>query len=97
MSDLINKYPYTDFHAVNLDYILKVVRENAGLHLEVSGNQLLLKTADNTIISAITIPYATEAGSSNTAQSAAYASTAGSASSASYASLQSELVALPFL
>lgn len=86
MSDLINKYPYTDFHAVNLDYILKVVRENAGLHLEVSGNQLLLKTADNTIISAITIPYATEAGSSNTAQSAAYASTAGSASSASYAS-----------
>ena len=86
MSDLINKYPYTDFHSVNLDYILKVVRENAGLHLEISGNQLLLKTADNTIISAITIPYATEAGSANTAQSAAYASTAGSASSASYAS-----------
>ena len=85
MSDLINKYPYTDFHAVNLDYILKVVRENAGLHLEVSGNQLLLKTADNTIISAITIPYATEAGSANNANSAAYASSAGSASSASYA------------
>ena len=86
MSDLINKYPYTDFHAVNLDYILKVVRENAGLHLEVSGNQLLMKTADNTIISAITIPYATEAGSANTANSASYASTAGSASSAAYAS-----------
>ena len=86
MSDLINKYPYTDFHSVNLDYILKVVRENAGLHLEVSGNQLLMKTADNTIISAITIPYATEAGSANTANSAAYASTAGSASSAAYAS-----------
>ena len=85
MSDLINKYPYTDFHAVNLDYILKVVRENAGLHLEVSGNQLLMKTADNTIISAITIPYATEAGSANTAVSAGYASTAGSAASATYA------------
>ena len=85
MSDLINKYPYTDFHAVNLDYILKVVRENAGLHLEISGNQLLLKTADNTIISAITIPYATEAGSANTAVSAGYASTAGSAASATYA------------
>ena len=86
MSDLINKYPYTDLHSVNLDYILKVVRENAGLHLEVSGNQLLMKTADNTIISAITIPYATEAGSANTANSSAYASTAGSASSAAYAS-----------
>ena len=85
MSDIISKYPYTDLHSVNLDYILKVVRENAGLHLEISGNQLLLKTADNTIISAITIPYATEAGSANSANSASYASTAGSAASATYA------------
>lgn len=85
MSDLINKYPYTDFHAVNLDYILKLVRENAGLHLEDSGKQILLKTADNTIISAITAPYAASAGSANTANSAGYASTAGSASSAGYA------------
>ena len=80
-----NKYPYTDFHAVNLDYILKLVRENAGLHLEESGNQILLKTADNTIVSAITAPYAASAGSANTASSASYASTAGSASSAGYA------------
>lgn len=85
MSDLINKYPYTDFHAVNLDYILKLVRENAGLHLEESGNQILLKTADNTIVSAITAPYAASAGSANTASSASYASTAGSAASATYA------------
>ena len=85
MDDLIFKYPHTDLHSVNLDYILKIVRENAGLHLEISGNQLILKTADNTIISAVTIPYATEAGSANTASSAGYASTAGSASSAGYA------------
>ncbi len=85
MSDLINKYPYTDFHAVNLDYILKLVRENTGLHLEESGNQILLKTADNAIVSAITAPYAASAGSANTASSAGYASTAGSASSAGYA------------
>ena len=85
MSDIISKYPYTDLHSVNLDYILKIVRENAGLHLEISGNQLLLKTADNTIISAITIPYATEASSANSANSASYASTAGSAASATYA------------
>lgn len=84
-NDMIFKYPYTDNHTINLDYILKIVRENAGLHLEVSGNQLLMKTADNTIISAITIPYATEAGSANTASSASYASTAGSAASAQYA------------
>ena len=85
MSDLINKYPYTDFHAVNLDYILKLVRENEGLHLEESGNQILLKTEDNTIISAITAPYAASAGSANTASSASYASSAGSAASATYA------------
>ena len=85
MSDLINKYPYTDFHAVNLDYILKLVRENAGLHLEESGNQILLKTADNTIISAITAPYAASANTANTASSASYAATAGSAASATYA------------
>jgi len=85
MSDLINKYPYTDFHSVNLDYILKLVRENAGLHLEESGNQILLKTADNTIVSAITAPYAASAGSANTASSASYASSAGSAASATYA------------
>ena len=85
MDDLIFKYPHTDLHSVNLDYILKIVRENAGLHLEVSGNQLLMKTADNTIISAVTIPYATEAGSASTANSAAYASSAGSAASATYA------------
>lgn len=84
-NDMIFNYPHTDLHSVNLDYILKIVRENAGLHLEVSGNQLLMKTADNTIISAITIPYATEAGSANTASSASYASTAGSAASAQYA------------
>ena len=84
-NEIISKYPYTDLHSVNLDYILKIVRENAGLHLEVSGNQLLMKTADNTIISAITIPYATEAGSANTANSASYASQAGSAASAQYA------------
>lgn len=84
-NEIISKYPYTDLHSVNLDYILKIVRENAGLHLEVSGNQLLMKTADNTIISAITIPYATEAGSANTAVSAGYASQAGSAASAQYA------------
>ena len=85
MSDFINKYPYTDFHAVNLDYILKLVRENAGLHLEESGNQILLKTADNTIISAITAPYAASAGSANTASSASYAASAGSSASATYA------------
>lgn len=85
MDDLIFRYPHTDFHSVNLDYILKLVRENAGLHLEESGNQILLKTADNTIVSAITAPYAASAGSANTASSAGYASTAGSASSATYA------------
>ena len=37
------EYPYTDFHEINLDYILKLARESLGLNLVVEGNKLLLK------------------------------------------------------
>ena len=76
---IISQYPYTDMHSINLDYIMKLCRENMGLHLEVSGNQILLKTLDGTLISSITPHYAETAGS---ADSATYANTAGSATSA---------------
>lgn len=76
---IISQYPYTDMHSINLDYIMKLCRENMGLHLEVSGNQILLKTLDGTLISSITPHYAETAGA---ADSATYANTAGSATSA---------------
>ena len=76
---IISQYPYTDMHSINLDYIMKLCRENMGLHLEVSGNQILLKTLDGTLISSITPHFAETAGS---ADSATYANSAGSATSA---------------
>lgn len=82
---IINNYPYTDFHSINLDYIIKLCRENMGLHLEISGNNLLLKTEDNTIISNVVIPYATEAGTANSATNANYATSAGVSATANYA------------
>lgn len=82
---IINNYPYTDFHSINLDYIIKLCRENMGLHLEISGDRLLLKTEDNTIISNVVIPYATEAGTANSATNANYATSAGVAATSNYA------------
>lgn len=79
---IVNQYPYTDMHSINLDYIIKLCRENMGLHLEISGNQLILKTADGTVISSVTIHYAEEAGHATTATSATSAASATNATNA---------------
>ena len=91
---LVNKYPYTDFHDVNLDYVIKLCRETQGLHLEVSGNNLLMKSADGTVVSCVDVSHAqqadlaalatraTTADAATTAINANYATTAGSASTA---------------
>lgn len=79
---IVNQYPYTDMHSINLDYIIKLCRENMGLHLEISGNQLILKTADGTIISSVTVHYAEEAGHASTATSATSAASATNATNA---------------
>lgn len=52
------KYPYTDFHEVNLDYIMNLAMESMGLHLEVSGRKLNLVNAAKETISSVTISYA---------------------------------------
>ena len=83
--NLVNGYPTTNFHEINLDYILKLVRENNGLHLDASGNQLLLKTLDGTTVSTITVPYATNAGHADTATSANSATFATTATNATHA------------
>lgn len=89
MNNLVNHYPMTNFHELNLDYIITLVRQNGGLHLEASGNQILLKSLDGTTISSITPHYAETAGHADTAtsaNSAAFATTASTASSATTAS-----------
>lgn len=58
---MFHDYPYTDFHEMNLDYILRLARESMGLHLEVVGDKLQLKNAANQIISNVTVSYATKA------------------------------------
>lgn len=79
---IINQYPYTDLHSINLDYVIKLCRENMGLHLEISGNQLLLKTEAGSVISSVTIHYAEEAGHADTATSAISAASATNATNA---------------
>ena len=83
---IINQYPYTDLHSINLDYVIKLCRENMGLHLEISGDRLLLKTEDGKIISSVVIPYATEANHAASATHATNADTATVAINANYAS-----------
>lgn len=58
---MFHDYPYTDFHELNLDYILRLARESMGLHLEVVGDKLQLKNAANQVISNVTVSYATKA------------------------------------
>lgn len=82
---MYNEYPYTNFHEVNLDYIIKLVRENAGLHLTVEGDKLQLKTLDGNTVSNVTIPYATEAGHAATATNATNANVATTALNANQA------------
>lgn len=83
---IINNYPYTDMHSINLDYVIKLCRENMGLHLEISGDRLLLKTEDGKIISSVVISYATEANHAASATHATNADTATVAINANYAS-----------
>ena len=55
---MIHGYPYTDFHELNLDYILKLARSSMGLHLEQSGKFLKLVNAQGEEISKLQIYYA---------------------------------------
>ena len=55
------RYPYTDFHEVNLDYILMMLRENSGLHLQMINNKLHLLNDLNESVSNVTITYAEKA------------------------------------
>lgn len=78
---MIPKYPMTDFHEINLDYLLnkyfeidsELTSQIAGLKLEVNAHNILLKDKSNNVLASIVAPYANEA---NTAASATRASNA---------------------
>lgn len=55
---MFKEYPYTDYHDLNLDYLMNLCRCSMGLHLEVVGDKLQLKNANDQIISDVTIHYA---------------------------------------
>lgn len=58
---MFNKYPYTDFHELNLDYILDLCRRTMGLHLETSGDFLKLVNKAGEDISKLKVTYADKA------------------------------------
>lgn len=60
-----SNYPYTDFHETNLDYILRLCRENLGIELKVIGNKLHLVNDLGESLSQVTISYAEKALQSN--------------------------------
>ena len=83
-------YPHTNYSEIDLDYVIKLVRQNNGLHLDISGNQLLLKTLDGTTVSSVTVHYAETAGHADTATTANTATFAVSASTATSANTATE-------
>lgn len=55
---MFHDYPYTDFHELNLDYIMNLCRCSMGLRLEVVGDKLVMKNANDQVVSEVTIHYA---------------------------------------
>lgn len=58
---MFHNYPYTDYHELNLDYIMKLCRENVGLALNVQGDKLRLINANGDVVSSVTVSYAEKA------------------------------------
>jgi len=55
---MIHNYPYTDYHELNLDYIMNLALSSLGIHLEVSEQYLKLINAKGEEISKVVINYA---------------------------------------
>ena len=58
---IFDSYPYSDFHEINLDWLLGLAKDSMGLHLEMVGDKLALKNANDQIVSDVTIGYAIKA------------------------------------
>lgn len=55
---MIHGYPFTDYHELSLDYLMRLARESLGLHLETSGKFLKLVNANGDDISKLLVTYA---------------------------------------
>lgn len=58
---MFHEYPYTDFHELNLDYLMKLARESLGLHLDIQGKDLALVNAAGQNVSKVRVAFATTA------------------------------------
>lgn len=78
-----HKFPYTDFHELNLDFILhdiiELAENQSKFKLVINGNKVQLTDPEDKVISEITVPYATSANEANHANSS---DSAGSATKA---------------
>lgn len=88
---LFNKFPYTDFHELNLSFIFDDLEKLAnrikdiviGLKLENSNdNKLVLKDENDNPISSVTVAYSSRSGHSDTSDTSGSAETATRASKA---------------
>lgn len=55
---MFHEFPYTDYHELNLDFLMRCCGKGMGLRLEVVGNYLRLINSKNEIVSSVTIHYA---------------------------------------
>lgn len=58
---MFHDFPYTDFHELNLDYLMCLCKKSMGLKLQVVGDNLRLVNANGEVISNVTISYAEKA------------------------------------
>lgn len=55
---MFHDFPYTDFHELNLDYLMDLARRSLGIHLEIEGKYLKLVNAAGSDISKLLVSYA---------------------------------------
>ena len=58
---LTDKYPYTNYAGINLDYYIKQVNDVKGINFKVDGNELQLVDGSGKVLSSV--PYPTNPGS----------------------------------
>ena len=58
---MFHDVPYTDFHELNLDFLLREFRKYGGLKLAVQGDKLVMLNDKDEVVSSVTISYATKA------------------------------------